>query len=162
MPLATLKESEVKQMIRIGKTHGLQLWYNSNIHRFILWNDEQEEMGRTETQEQAEVLAKKLSKEKFEPILAFERSDLDLYPCTITSLNREDKSFWYTMDKNKRRGKERLRCSNFYVQTEANKKVAGELAKIVAQIKALEEKGDKLMKKLESRIDFNFFGISDE
>lgn len=148
-------------MIQITKAHGFRIMYNSGSHKFMLWNEKSEEIGQTDTQEQAETLAKKLSKEKFKPIRAFKGGYLRLISCTITSLNRQEGTFWYTTDKHKERGKGYLRSSVFYPQTETNKKIEEQLIKIGKEIEKLNQKALEVEKGLGSRINYKFFGMSE-
>jgi len=149
-------------MIKIKSTCGFEIRYQPDARRFFLLNKDFEEIGSGETQDEMEAIAKKLSKEKFNPVLAFKSIGLELRPCTITSLNAQEGSFWHTDNETKRRGKENFRYSHgFWEQTKLNIATAKQLTTLAIEIQALEKTAIELMEKLEAPINRAFFGLSE-
>lgn len=153
----------------IGEVKGYTMFYDNRNHLFTLRDSEGEEVGSGKTQEEVEEQADKLSKEGYKfPIEALQHSMLYLYAGRVTSINPSDKSVRFVRAKVEGdrfygggHTKEKLRYSHLYEATEANQKIAGEVANRRAQISQLEGEIENLLCQLEKPINLEYFGLKD-
>lgn len=153
--------------IKIKEIYGYTLLYDERSKRFVVWDTDGTELANATTQDEAEVKAKTLHKQEFSRIPVMRVvSDGRISRGELTSLNRDEKSAWVSMEKSERtwgsgRQKISLRYdSGYYEATETNLKTVEDIkAKreiidgILAEIEGLRDTLDK-------PINLSYFGIT--
>lgn len=152
--------------IKIKEIYGYNLLYEESSRKFIVQDNNGTELASANIQAEAEVKAKALSKQDFKRIPIVEIGhEGQITTGELTSLNKDDKSAWVSMEKSKGgwsggRQKINLRYThNYYEATEAN-------LKILEGIKAKREAVDNILAEikdlkdtLEKPIDLSYFGL---
>ena len=153
--------------IKIKEIFGYKLSYDERMKRFIVEDTDGTELAWANTQDEAEVKAKALSKQEFKRIPFIEvKQEGQITTGELTSLNKDDQSAWVSMEKSEDnygggRRKINLRYDHGYYEViEANLKILEgikakreTLNQIKAEIKAL-------IATLEKPIDMDYFGIT--
>ena len=154
-------------IIKIKEIFGYKISYDEQRKKFIVEDADGIELANANTQDEAEVKAKALSKQEFKRIRITQVAEEGRVTMgELTSLNRDDKSVWVSMEKSETtwgsgRQKINLRYSSrFYEATETNLKILegikakGEtLDQVKSEIKAL-------IDTLEKPINLDYFGIT--
>lgn len=153
--------------IKIKGIYGYNLLYDERGKRFVIEDTDRTELANAKTQEEAEVKAKALSKQDFKRIRIVTVGQEGLTTMgEITSLNRDDKSAWVSMEKDEHtwssgRRKIDLRYDKGYYEiTEVN-------LKTLEYIKAKRDTVDSILTEikslrdtLEKPINVEYFGIT--
>lgn len=152
-------------MIKIKEIYGFALVYDEYLKRFVIRDTDGTELAYGETQDEAEAKAKILNKQEFKCIRIIKVGDEGrVGRGELTSLNKDDKSFWVSMEKSDSWGSGRQKVSlshmrGYYEATETNLKIIEDIIvkreaadTILAEILSLKET-------LELPINLDYFGI---
>jgi len=147
-------------VITIKEIYGYNLLYDEGSRRFVIHDTDGMELAHANTQGEAEIKAKALSKQEFKHISIVKiTKEGQLQKGELTSLNKDDKCVWVSMEKSKdiwnsgrRKLNLRLDSGEYYEATETNLKILEAIiAKretidtILAEIKALRDTLEKLI-----------------
>lgn len=153
--------------IKINEMYGYQITYDQRMRRFLVEDSDGTELACANTQDEAEVKAKSLSKQEFTRIpIARVYIEGRIATGEVTSLNRDEKTAWVSMEKGEDTwgsGRQKISLSSskeYYELTGAN-------AEILESIKAKSETLNQiraeirvLIDTLEKPINLSYFGIS--
>lgn len=153
-------------IIKIKKIFGYELNYDEALKRFVVEDVDGIQLAHADTQDEAEVKAKALSKQEFKRIhIVRVETEGQVTMGELTSLNRDDNSAWISMEKTEEgwgSGRQKLNLRyvcNYYEATEVNLKVLKDIKikkKTLDQIKI--EIAD-LIKTLERNINSDYFDL---
>lgn len=153
--------------IKIKEIYGYTLVYDEKRKTFSIQDIDGTELAYGQTQDEAEAKAKALSKQDFKriPIVRVEQEG-QVTPGELTSLNRDDRAAWISMEKGEDsygsgRRKISLRYDHsYYEATEANLKVIEGIKTKREALKLIKAEIEVLIDTLEKPIDGDFFGIT--
>ena len=155
-------------MLEIKMIYGYKLFYDELARRFVIKDTDGTELASAPTQDEAESKAKELSKKDFCRIAIVRISDDgEIDHGEITSLNKQDKVAWVSMEGTRRwssgRHKVDLRYDHdYYADTEENKPIVEAISEKQKTVdKTLAEIKD-LKSTLKSDINEAYFGIGRE
>jgi hypothetical protein len=139
--------------IPITTAFGYKVVYNQSNRKFELENDQGEEVGRADTQEEAEALAEKMSKGKWDrlPVILWHKL------ATVTSYNSYKCTGWVTFDGSKRREQFRGDWAEMYPRTPENLKLYEEYEAIDKQIQDLTDRQAKVGRAMTDKLTIQDF-----
>jgi len=149
---------------KIGNTKGFDIFYDSILQRFELWDPLGNVVTTADTQKEAEKKAAVLAKTAGSfPIKAFLLYAGLLHPGRITSFDAEDEKVWFVWDKATYGHRERrsITYDHLYLMTDHNTEVANKLAARATQVEDLRTEIAKetklLTPTLTDPVDMNYF-----
>ena len=154
-------------MLKIKQIYGFDLWYDERRRFFVITDTDGTELTHSERQDEAEIKAKSLSKQEFKrfPIVRVTHEGI-IQVGELTSLNRDDKSVWVSMEKSPEMwgsgGRSKLNLKydhNFHELTEANAKILEGIRAKHEALKQIEADIEAVVGTLEKPINMNYFGI---
>ena len=153
--------------MRIKEIYGYTLVYDERMRRFLIEDTDGTELAHANTQDEAEVKAKALTKQEFKRIRIMRVvQDGQTVMGELTSLNRDDQSAWVSMGKSEHTygsGRQRvsLRYDHCYYElTEANCKILEALTVKAENLKHIRGEIEALIDTLEKQINLGYFGIT--
>lgn len=153
--------------IKIKEIYGYTLLYDERLRRFIIKDADGTELAHANTQDDAEVKAKALSKQEFKRIRIINvEQEGQSTMGELTSLNRDDKSAWVSMEKDEHAyggGRRKISLNydrGYYEETGANLKILGEIKAKREILNRIKTELKNLIAVLEKPINLGYFGIT--
>ena len=153
--------------IKIKEIYGYNLLYDERLRRFVIEDTDGTNLGHANTQDDAEVKAKALAKREFKriPIIKIEQEGQSIMG-ELTSLNRDDKSVWVSMEKSKDvwdSGRQKIGLvysEGYYEVTQVNLKILEDIKAKRESLNYIKAEIKDLIATLEKPINMDYFGIT--
>ena len=153
-------------MVKVAQFADYDIWYDATRRRFILTDQEGNEVASGESQTAVEEKASRLRKEGFKRISIIRvENDGEVIKGELTSINRDEQSAWVSMevpDKAYGSGRHKVTLryiSNYYEATESNLTVAEAIKEKHKVIEQTLEEIRLLRATMVNRIDLDYFGL---
>jgi len=154
---------------KIADYKTFQILYDPQSRHFIAKNADGDEVGTADSQSTLEKQLDALAKHRWTfPIRAFDSRNLIVTAGRITSLNPEERTFYFVADEDEVSGprrfttgrtKGRLTSSSLYEVTPRNEEIFVKVNDKRKQVKKLEEEITELQEGFEKKIDLEYFGL---
>jgi len=153
--------------IKIKEMYGYNLSYDERLRRFIILDTDGTELAHANTQDEAEVKAKALSKQDFKRIRIVKvEQEGQMTMGELTSLNKDDESAWVSMEKSSHgwgSGRRKIALAydkGYYEATEVNLKIVEDIKAKEESLNHIKAEIKALITTLEKPINMGYFGIT--